>query len=1010
MKLYNPGSPFHYTSSWNPTRTHPVTGVVRAHRGEDWSAPSGTSIPAAGAGKVVYKGDMSGYGNVVVLEHANGTEIVHTLYAHMSTPSPLAMGAAVAKGATVGLCGNTGIGTGAHLHFEVLRNGTQGEPNLAKGHATVNPREFDISNLEHPDGAQATTATTKSVEAVNNDEPWQFPFRQADGKQFPNIKELYNVMDAETSGHYLLGGSNFWHGGLHISDKSAPQCIRNEPIRCIGDGVVVAYRLNKQHLVSEYIGSDTCATLKYSTSFCLVRHKYESPPSKEPQGSKRNKLAFFSLYMHILPYDDYNKENSEHIRKLKVMNGGWPARNYHIDDIKSRIIGNIPTGIEIEILREQPTENGKYLFAQGRISKGSFSGAKEKDVIWFAIQEQGAPIKNSLGKERLAEIIPPERSIPRYWNGVVEASVSTLRGLKVRGAPNGDSAGSQISPEQVLCTGSVIRFYSDKIRWLTLEDGKKYPMAECTLVPSEHSGLKGAGILPEKFWCCVDDVGPRRMVTRKNITPAEFERVVITNAPIRAGEPIGYMGLYEVPANEKGGIQTKHQVHVEIFSSDSGIEDFLKNSAGVIDGRKFLALKRGQRLVVKAGTDNAPIFTEQGPTLNADSYSVMDGSNVIKDAEGDEWFKVLILDSKTHQEGYVNRKNVEIICQHDWNKLGYNIVRESNPDTEGFLDQKNMPAFFQDIFSKIGIKSTEDGIAASAQLQAALRAPHRRSTWSKFIAYHPTEWQAKSSEPKWNGLKAMLKDSPELLKHELERIDKLVFWDEMAGAMQLALPKSVYHFHPLAFINNIMKFSNDDRSWARSAFANLLGRVESNNDYTAYNTTTPTLRSFYNTKLTTMTIAEVQKKQQANEMFATGRYQLITSTLADAVTKLGLDTSQKYDEAMQDKIFCEYLIKIKRKAIIDFLEADGDIEEAIYAWAKEFASAGVRKGKKISSIILKDAAGKPVLHPATRKKQFVERYAESEGVSFYQGDGLNTAHITPEEMVRALKESKENGK
>jgi len=59
---------------------------------------------------------------------------------------------------------------------------------------------------------------------------------------------------------------------------------------------------------------------------------------------------------------------------------------------------------------------------------------------------------------------------------------------------------------------------------------------------------------------------------------------------------------------------------------------------------------------------------------------------------------------------------------------------------------------------------------------------------------------------------------------------------------------------------------------------------------------------------------------------------------------------------------------------------------------------------------LKDAAGKPVLHPVTRKKQFVERYAESEGVSFYQGDGLNTAHITPEEMVRALKESKENGK
>ncbi|WP_424822616.1 M23 family metallopeptidase, partial [Pseudomonas viridiflava] len=110
MELYNPGAAFHYTSEWNTNRTHPVTGQVRPHRGEDWGAPAGTSIPAAGAGKVVYKGTMNGYGNLVVLEHANGTEIVHTLYAHMSAPSPLALGASVAKGATVGPCGNTGIG------------------------------------------------------------------------------------------------------------------------------------------------------------------------------------------------------------------------------------------------------------------------------------------------------------------------------------------------------------------------------------------------------------------------------------------------------------------------------------------------------------------------------------------------------------------------------------------------------------------------------------------------------------------------------------------------------------------------------------------------------------------------------------------------------------------------------------------------------------------------------------------------------------------------------------
>ena len=699
MELYNPGSPFHYTSSWNPTRTHPVTGVVRPHRGEDWGAPSGTSIPSAGAGKVVYKGNMSGYGNLVVLEHANGAEIVHTLYAHMSAQSPLAIGASVAKGATVGPCGNTGIGTGAHLHFEVLRNGTRGQPNLVKGHATVNPREFDISNLTHPDGAQPAAAASKSAEAVNDWEPWQFPIRQADGKQFSDIEEIYKVMGAETSGHYLLGGHNFWHGGIHISDKSAPQCVRDEPIRCIGDGVVVAYRLNKENLVSEFIGSDACAALKYSTSFCLVRHEYESPANKESQGSKTNSLVFFSLYMHILPYSDYKEESVGRARKLKVVNGGWPARDCHMDDVKSRVIGSIPSGVEFEVLQEKPTADGKYLFAQGRISKGGFSGAKEKDIVWFAIKELNDPIKNKEGKERLVEIMPPERSIPSYWKGIVEANVSVLQGLKVRSAPNGDKGGAQVAPGQVLCTGSVICFDSDKIRWLMLEDGKKYPMAECTLVPSKNSGLKGAGTLPEKFWCCVDDVGPKKMVTKKSITPVDFESVVITNAAIRAGEPIGYMGLYEVPVNEKGGIQSKRQVHVEVFSSDSGLENFLKNPAGVIEGKKFLVLKQGQMLATKSGTDSAPVFTDQGPALNAKSYSVMEDSSVIKDSTGDEWLKVSILDVEKLQERYVKKKSVEIICQHDWEKLGYTVLRESDSGADGFVDPKDMPAFFQEMYS-----------------------------------------------------------------------------------------------------------------------------------------------------------------------------------------------------------------------------------------------------------------------------------------------------------------------
>lgn len=78
------------------------------------------------------------------------------------------------------------------------------------------------------------------------------------------------------------------------------------------------------------------------------------------------------------------------------------------------------------------------------------------------------------------------------------------------------------------------------------------------------------------------------------------------------------------------------------------------------------------------------------------------------------------------------------------------------------------------------------------------------------------------------------------------------------------------------------------------------------------------------------------------------------------------------------------MIKIKRKNIIKYLEQDGDVEDAIYDWAKEFASAGVRKGKTISK----------------------GRIAAFEGSSYYQGDRLNSAHILPDKMVEALKVSK----
>ncbi len=114
------------SSGFNLRRRHPVLNRVRAHKGIDFAAPSGTPIKAAGSGRVVSRGRSGGYGNVVVLAHSNG---VTTLYGHMSRfAKGLGVGDRVQQGEVIGFVGKTGLATGPHVHYEYRVNGVHKNP------------------------------------------------------------------------------------------------------------------------------------------------------------------------------------------------------------------------------------------------------------------------------------------------------------------------------------------------------------------------------------------------------------------------------------------------------------------------------------------------------------------------------------------------------------------------------------------------------------------------------------------------------------------------------------------------------------------------------------------------------------------------------------------------------------------------------------------------------------------------------------------------------------------
>ena len=113
------------SSMFTAGRMHPILGTMRAHRGVDYAAPSGTPVRAAGEGRVTFRGWQNGYGNVVILQHGGHYS---TLYGHMSRFAGIGVGQHVGQGQTIGYVGMTGLATGPHLHYEFRIDGVHRDP------------------------------------------------------------------------------------------------------------------------------------------------------------------------------------------------------------------------------------------------------------------------------------------------------------------------------------------------------------------------------------------------------------------------------------------------------------------------------------------------------------------------------------------------------------------------------------------------------------------------------------------------------------------------------------------------------------------------------------------------------------------------------------------------------------------------------------------------------------------------------------------------------------------
>jgi murein DD-endopeptidase MepM/ murein hydrolase activator NlpD len=105
-------------------RLHPIYKTYKMHTGIDFTAPTGTPIYATGNGRVISAGPDRGYGNCVIINHGFGYQ---TLYGHMYRIKAR-NGQQVKRGELIGYVGSTGLSSGAHLHYEVIKSGNKINP------------------------------------------------------------------------------------------------------------------------------------------------------------------------------------------------------------------------------------------------------------------------------------------------------------------------------------------------------------------------------------------------------------------------------------------------------------------------------------------------------------------------------------------------------------------------------------------------------------------------------------------------------------------------------------------------------------------------------------------------------------------------------------------------------------------------------------------------------------------------------------------------------------------
>jgi hypothetical protein len=575
-----------------------------------------------------------------------------------------------------------------------------------------------------------------------------FPFRKkAEGQgknpaEITDEHEFHKLLKKEPSGSYSISSKGMWHGGIHITEGGAGQSLDlSGGVRCIADGEVVAWRMNRTYPVSELPtqGGQPAISAPYSTGFALVRHTMEFP--------RGTRLTFFSLYMHLQDFAGYESEKtlprppywapefkvtefardkpsaSPHGRAAPVEQKGLRVRTTHPHGTPVCIL---PQGAQFSI-SERSGNWGKIKDTQGAQpyppKAGGFVAPAAAIGGWaFLGRENGGEVVSEIMPDSAFDrvVIPPTP---------IKVKAGDLIGHLGRYDSLNQRTSNRMVHIEVFCGEDIKTFLLQGRAWLDEHAFKTEDWKELGL-PSDPTILrvaKGTKLYQEAF-------------NEGNDAP-RTDVVLVHN----------FAELAKRPNNRRtettaGGDQLK----LNWWKVDGA--NMLRNDISGWVREKNFAGGRVTREFAQSWTD----------------FETFDDSH-----------------DPTHTMFATAKAYVDYV-------MGANVPE---PAALGKLSP---------LMAKVyrAIYSTGDGSRAADELCDAANDPWRAWQMSRLIIKHESEW---ANPAKWQQLiQEIERQTGVKPQHEAEkkRIEKLVWWDEVKQGVADLPESDVFHIHPIGLVGN----------------------------------------------------------------------------------------------------------------------------------------------------------------------------------------------------------------